>query len=326
VVGTAARHAVDALPVAPSVRRTLAALRARPGWYPPEAIDLVEALNRALRAVPDPEGASRALHHRWVRIFGEMLDAVGADLRAPAGFEAVSLGAGRQNPLALALLLYLAGAHRVWVVEPELEDPALTAGGGWGLQEMALRVLTGDVQSPHFVRPPAAVDGFADLRALFFGDPARALRPDVVRLVGTYVEDARIPGGSIGFVTSRSVLEHVSETERCFDALAAMMAPGGLMYHSIDLSAHDDGDPFAFYYTEAPGGRRRPDSLNGLRLGDYLSAFAARGFESRVIDRTALDDYDLERRPLLPRYRGYAEEDLRCRRAVIVSRWVGRRV
>ena len=324
VVAAAARRAVGALPVAPSVRRTLAALQARPDWSPPEAIELVDALNHALRSIPDPGGALRSLHHRWAGIFGGMLDAVAADLRP--GFEAVSLGAGRQNPLALALLLYLAGARRVWIVEPELADAPITPGTRWGLQEMVLRVLTGDVRSPHFVRGADAIDGFVELRGLFYGDFPAALRPDAVRLVGAYVEDARIPDASIGLATSRSVLEHVTETERCFDALAAMMAPGGVMYHSIDLSAHDDGDPFAFYYTEVGGAGRRPDDLNGLRLTDYLSAFAARGFESRVIDRTLADDYDLGRRPLLPRYRHYTEEDLRCRRAVIVSRKVGARV
>jgi hypothetical protein len=316
----AVRRTLDALPVAPSVRRTLAALRGRPGWYPPEAIELVDALNRALRAVPDPDGALRSLHHRWVRIFGEAMEAVAEDLRPRPGFDAVSLGAGRQNPLAFALLLHQAGARRVWIVEPELAADDLPPGAWWGLQEMALRLLVGDVRSPHLVRPTAAIGSFVDLRGLFFGDPARALRPEAACVVGAYAEDAKIPDESVGLVTSRSVLEHVTETERCFDALAAMVAPGGVMYHSIDLSAHDDGDPFAFYYTDAGAGPRRTDDLNGLRLCDYLRAFSARGFESRVVDRTQLGEYDLGRRPLLPRYRGYAEEDLRCRRAVILSR------
>jgi hypothetical protein len=312
---------VATVPLGFGVRRTLREVRARPDWQPPEAIELVTALSRALRQAPDADGGNRTLHHRWVRIFEEMFDAVGKDLTPRTGFDAVSVGAGRRNPFALPLLLHLAGARRVWVVEPELAHGALDPSVTWGLQEIALRALAGDLRSRHFVRPPSALDSFADLRGLFFGDPAAALCADAVRVVRDYVEDSAIPSGTIHLVTSRSVLEHVTATEACFDALGAMMAPGGLMYHAIDLSAHDDGDPFAFYYEEderEPA--RRTDGLNGLRLGDYLAAFAARGFESRVVDRTLLGDYDLTRRPLRARFRRYGEEDLRCRRAVIVSR------
>jgi hypothetical protein len=184
---------------------------------------------------------------------------------------------------------------------------------------MVLRLLTGDARSPHFVRDVSAIDDFVDLRGLFYGpDTVRALRERAVRLVPAYVEDAGIPAGSIGLVTSRSVLEHVTETERCFDALAAMVAPGGVMCHHIDLTAHDESDRFAFYYAAQHAGGRRPDGLNGLRLSDYVTAFSARGFACQVVEKTIDKDYDLARRPLLPRFARYSEDDLRCGRAALV--------
>jgi hypothetical protein len=247
----------------------------------------------------------------------------------PPGAHVVCMGAGTQNPLSFPLLLFLAGAGRVWVVEPGIsnDDPDWTSR--WGLQELTLRVMVGAVRSRYFVRSTAELEEFAELRGLFFGPGlASALRSDVVRVVPAVLEEAAIPSQTVHLVTSRSVLEHVLDTERCFDALAAMVAPGGVMFHWIDLSAHDDRDPFAFYYdappVSTPPGRR--DGLNGLRLSDYLAAFEKRGFACRVVERTIVADYDLHRRPLLPRYRGYDAEDLRCRRAVVVARAPGERV
>ena len=208
------------------------------------------------------------------------------------------------------------------IVEPEL-GPAMPGWRlGWGLQEMTLRLLSGDVTSRHFVRSPDAIAGFVDLRALFFGADVRAaLNGDVVQFHASYLEDCPIAPDSVDLATSRSVLEHITEIDRCFSAFGTIVRPGGLMCHHVDLSAHDAGDPFAFYYAaDVGGGRRRPDDLNGLRLSDYVAGFAAHGFEVEVVERTILHDYPLDRRRLTPRFRGYAEEDLRCRRAVIVAR------
>jgi hypothetical protein len=254
-------------------------------------------------------------------LFEEMMDALGTDVPPPP-YHALCLGAGLVNPLALPLLLFLGGAERVWVVEPTLDAAGAEWRLRWGIEEMALRVLVGDLRSRHFTRAPDDIDGFAELRGLFFGPTlAGALRPDTVRLVSRYFEDAPVPDASVHLLTSRSVLEHVSEADRCFDAMARVMAPGGVMFHWIDLSAHDDGDPFAFYYEpSATNGARRVDDLNGLRLSDYLAAFRARGFACRVVDRALVADYALHRRLLLPRYRRYDDDDLRCRRAVIVAR------
>jgi hypothetical protein len=66
---------------------------------------------------------------------------------------------------------------------------------------------------------------------------------------------------------------------------------------------------------------RRHDRLNGLRLSDYEARFAAHGFETEVVVRARLSTTTRSRGiHLTPRFRRYAEDDLRCRRAVIVAR------
>jgi hypothetical protein len=300
----------------------LGSLRVAPGRVSPRTIELALRLSLALRSLQDPEGANRWLHHRWHALFETMAEHVGPWLDAERGFDHLSLGAGTRNFLTLPFLVHLAGARRTWVVEPEAIRPGEEWRWVWGLQEAVLRVLTGSLGSKRFVRSATDLGGFVDAEALFFGpDPGQALNRDGVRLVPALFEDAEIPPRTIGLLSSRSVLEHTVETERCFDKLAELVAPGGVMWHGIDLTAHAAADPFVFYYQAgAAGGSAPTDGLNGLRLTDYLRAFEARGFESRVVDRRLLADYPLERSRLLPRYRHYGDDDLRCARAVIVSR------
>ena len=310
------------VPVSVALRRSIVAAHERAGWTQADAIALVDAFNDALRAAPDDEGASRWLHHWWDHLFDVMYGAVSADLSPRRAFTALCLGAGTRNPLAMPLLLYMGGAARVIVVEPELAGSVPDWRVRWGLQELALHILSGDVTSSHFVRDAAEVASFVDLRALFFAPSVdAALRPETLEVLPAYLEDCRIAPSSVSLVVSRSVLEHVVEVDRCYDALAALLAPGGMMCHHIDLSAHDASDRFAFYYDDPGlGGARRPDGLNGLRLSDHIGALTTRGLDTRVVDRTVLTDYPLDRRRLRERFRRYADDDLLCARAVIVCR------
>lgn len=318
----AVRRVLATLPVSFAERRLVWDVRAHRECVRPHSIELVVRLSTALRAMPDPDGGNRWLHHRWQGIFEEVFGHVAGLIDVERGFDSLCLGAGTRNPLAFPMLMFLGGARTVAVVEPEpvpAEDDWRVA---WGLQEMVLRVMTGSVQSKYFVRPVTDLEGFVDLHRLFFGrDLRRALNPDRVRLFDDFFEDCAIPAGTIDLLTSRSVLEHVEVTERCFDKLADVMRPGGVMCHRIDFTAHSAGDPFAFYYEEPEAGRqRRADGLNGLRRSDYLREFRRRGFDSHVVDSAFATGYRLDRGRLRPRYRDYGEEDLLCTRAVIVSR------
>src|SRR5947207_9701066 len=117
-----AAAATSVVPVSIAVRRTLRALRARPGWVPSEGIELVDGLNVALRQLGDADGGNRWLHHRWLAIFDGQFDAVAARLDPRADFDVLCMGAGSRGPLALPLLLFLGGARCIHVVDPELDD------------------------------------------------------------------------------------------------------------------------------------------------------------------------------------------------------------
>ena len=187
---------------------------------------------------------------------------------------------------------------------------------------MVLHLLSGDLESPHLTITLDRLDEFANLEALFQNRSAdQVLNNARVNWLHQFFEDTEIPDGTIDLLTSRSVLEHVTHVERCFDKLALVMRPGGVMYHDIDLSAHSKDDTFEFY-------SRRPDHtttrsvarLNELRLSDYLAHFERRGFESAVVRKDQAATYHLDRTRLQPRFSTYPDDELLCTQVVLVSR------
>lgn len=293
--------------------RLTAQLRRDPRRLPPEGLELAFELQRRLRALEDPTGRNRWLHHRWVTIFEQMFDELERrDVLPEPGFTYVCMGAGVQNPYAFSLLPSLAGAEHVWLVEPGglVELPAWNRI--WGLQELALRVLVGDVRSGRFLDRAPADNAFVDLRELFFGDPERALRSAVTTFTGP-MEEAPIPDECVDLLSSRSVLEHVLDVESCFDAFARTLKPGGVMYHEIDLTSHTGADRFAFYRDAKPRSR----GLNELRLSDYIRGFEQRGFRCHVASSSAAEAPD--RGLLQPRFADYDETDLATAGATVIA-------
>jgi SAM-dependent methyltransferase len=308
-----ARAALRAAPRPTTASRVAAQLRRAPHRLPPESIELAYELQRRLRSQEDPSGGNRWLHHRWLAIFERMLDELERnEALPPPGFTYVCMGAGVRNPYAFSFLMVLAGAERVWIVEPEGLDELPAWKRFWGLQELALRVLVGDVGSTRFLDGDERANAFVDVRELFFGAPSRALR-NTVATCSAPIEDAPIPDSSVHLLSSRSVLEHVLDVDRCFDALARVLRPGGVMYHEIDLTSHTGADTFAFYRDL----RARSRGLNELRLSDYLREFERRGFECRLLASRTTEPPD--RTTLQPRFARYDTTDLATAEARLIA-------
>ena len=289
-------------------------LRTDPEWLPPSNVELEFLVAARLRSLQDDSLGNRWLHHRWASLFNDLYDDLDSFVALRDGFTYVCMGPGSRNPFAFPLLVFLAGAGRVWLVEPEWEGRAPGGWRGlWGLQEMALRVLAGDVAAGRVSRDPARLDEFAPLGDLFFG--SGQLDKTRVHVAPVTIEEAPIPDASVHLLTSRSVLEHVLDFERCAATFARIMAPGGVMHHDVDLSAHRTDSELAFYYE--PSAHKR---LNMLRLSDYLAVLDRHGFDSSVLRRTDADPQQLDRGALTERFAHYADDDLLCTAAVIVSR------
>lgn len=311
------------MPAVLSTQAVLQKLRDDNSWLPPSNAELVYLVEKRIRALRDNDGSNRWLHHRWLMIFEEMCQDMEASFNCPEDFNYVCLGAGTRNPLSFPLLVFLAGAGRAYIVEPEKWDNLDDWRVLWGLQEMVLRLLSGNVSSRYFKSNMLErMNDFLDPESLFFKQNSEnVLNKNSVCIINSYFENAGIPEGSIDLLSSRSVLEHVMDYDKCFDEFAKVMRPGGLMYHDIGLAAHSNKDLFEFYYK----GRRKlhekiTDGLNELRLSDYLSHFEKRGFECKIIRKTIESNYSLDRGKIQERFKKYNDEDLLCSRVVVIAR------
>lgn len=297
-------------------------LRNRKDWIPRSNIELVFRVDQRLRALQDREGANRWLHYRWVEIFNQLFEDLEGMIDGRKGFTYLCLGAGTRNGLSLPLLVFMAGAKDVCIVEPDRLDPRESWRAVWGLQEIVLRLFTGSIDSKYVIKGLGELPGFLDPKALFTNqDIHSVLNPTHVTLSECHFEDANVPLESIDLLTSRSTLEHIIEYEKCFDTFARIMSPGGIMYHEIDLTSHSSLDRFVFYYHSAGSkSARKLTGLNELRLSDYLQQFESRGFECTVKRRVMQGDYQLDRQKMDSRFRRYSDDDLLCSNAVIVAR------
>ena len=90
-------------------------------------------------------------------------------------------------------------------------------------------------------------------------------------------ETLPIEEGTLDFVFSVSVLEHVREPEALISNIHRMLKPGGWSFHAIDMRDHRDfSEPLAFL----SAGEKDFDesSQNRLRGPDFLEAFQDAGF------------------------------------------------
>ncbi len=96
-------------------------------------------------------------------------------------------------------------------------------------------------------------------------------------------------------IFSNAVLEHVADPPEAVQALAAMLAPGGVMLHDIDLRSHQTFEAHPLQFLEHPGWLWRMMSSrcgqpNRARLGDWLAYFGAEGLD--VLASTATKEFD----------------------------------
>ena len=120
-------------------------------------IEIVFQIQKDLRARSDETGGNRWLHYRWLEILNELFGDLGDQHPIPDDFNYVRVGAGDRNPLAFPLLVFMAGAGKIHVNEPSKMGEAESWRCLWGLQELVLRLISGNVNSRYFTRPAGAM-------------------------------------------------------------------------------------------------------------------------------------------------------------------------
>lgn len=169
-----------------------------------------------------------------------------------------------------------------------------------------------------------AAGRIAAIAAALRGDPIAADGDLPVRYVDPAAAADMIPAGSVDWVFSQAVLEHVDDLIGVCRACHDWLKPGGLMSHQIDFASHGTSREWNGHWAYPdPVWRllrgRRPYLLNRLPCGCHLEALADAGFEILADDRVRRPSR-LHRDQLARRFRGMTEEDLTTAGAFVVAR------
>ncbi|NSW56916.1 MAG: methyltransferase domain-containing protein [Armatimonadetes bacterium] len=130
-------------------------------------------------------------------------------------------------------------------------------------------------------------------------------------------EDIPLPAGSVDFMFSHSVLQHVGDLDRAFESMSRVLSPAGVAVHHIDLKDHGmSRSKNPLLMMQFPRWlwdlctRNAPDAINRARLGRYLELASKHGLEAQVLSSTVTDELPVPRRALAPEFRDLPDEDL----------------
>ncbi|HEX7048167.1 MAG TPA: methyltransferase domain-containing protein [Gammaproteobacteria bacterium] len=144
-----------------------------------------------------------------------------------------------------------------------------------------------------------------------------------VRYVTPWEIDA-VPKESADCVLSHSVLEHVTDPEMVYRAMAHWLKPDGWVSHQIDFSSHNLGKQWNSHWacSDSMWGLvqgKRPYLLNRLPSSFHEHAFSGQGLEILVLERNRAED-GIKREQLASRFHDMPDEDFTCRSSYVLAR------
>lgn len=154
----------------------------------------------------------------------------------------------------------------------------------------------------------------AAIRSALLGDTSS--EGVCIRYMVPWCDPGVISSGSVEVVISHSVLEHVDDLETTYRALAAWLAPSGLMSHQVDFDSHGLSEAWNGYraysellWTIARG--KRPFLINRQPCSVHLDLVRQNGFEVTCSLQRYRDD-GIARGALSSRWQSLSDDDLNC--------------
>jgi SAM-dependent methyltransferase len=282
-------------------------------------------------------GSARYCYSVWLR----HLVLAHASGRLPAGVPRVVAELGPGDSIGIGIAALLSGAERYFALDiVRYTDLARSKAM---IDELAALFrerapLPGDEEFPA-LKP--ALDSEAFPRHIL-GDEALEAALAPARLAGirasidrvadspTHVayhapwnDPAVIRPGSVDFIFSQAVLEHVDDLEGVYAAMHRWLAPTGLISHQVDFRCHRKADTWNGHWTYSDFTwklivGRRAYLLNRLPYSRHLDFLRRAGFEI-VAERTVRSDSVLRRRELAARFRAMTDDDLTTSGAYLLA-------
>lgn len=233
----------------------------------------------------------------------------------------LDFGCGTHEALAISITLWASGAKAVIALDQEaIQWPALTARFlyDWIIHCITEpdRYLWPDVSREHFVARLTSL-GLAQLKAgqleqLYASLPLR-------HLCGPAASLSTLPDGSLSYVLSQSVMEHIQRPSEVLAVLYQKMTGGGLLCFAIDYRDHrvyvEGASPWQYLVDD---GDYLPGYINKLRHNAMLEIFTAQGFRlvSGQLVRQEVPASIMAQ--CLPKYRNLTSEDLETVAAYLI--------
>ena len=232
----------------------------------------------------------------------------------------VEFGCGRENPLALSVLMWLNGARSCLASDLDpCEDEARAA---LGLHDLLVECLA----YPDRFRLPAVprwrieerVRAF-DLERLRQGELAAGLADVPCRLgAGELGATWRAAGApAVDLLASFSVLEH-APLERTAGTLAELVRPGGRMVHEVDFRDHRSYASEISAWGYLLDGGPPQEISNELRCSEVIATVERAGFRLLSCERTEEEPPPEVWRALREKFRALPARDVTTQQATLV--------
>lgn len=185
------------------------------------------------------------------------------------------------------------------------------SGGGLGIGIALLEAGVGQavLQEPFAPQRPARDKKLLAPALIdkYLVSDGQALRPRDERLLlvrDTLEQFAAAKPGSVDFIVSKSVLEHVENLDSLIAASARLLQPGGINIHFVDLRDHYFRYPFEMLaYTQETWDRwlKASNTLNRLRRNDYERIFRRYYDDVRIETNLSLPEEFARMKPRIRR-------------------------
>ena len=139
-----------------------------------------------------------------------------------------------------------------------------------------------------------------------------------------WFEAAQIRPGTVDWIFSQAVMEHVDDLDATYRACRAWLGPKGVMSHQIDFKSHGTAEAWNGHWAYSDTAWRL---VRGARLylvnrqphSAHRAALARAGFEI-LLDLPVVRRDGLPRQRLAPRYRALDDADLATAGAFMIAR------
>lgn len=261
--------------------------------------------------------------------------------RLPAGVPRVVAELGPGDSIGIGIAALLSGAERYEALDIlRYSDLRRSQAMVDELAELfrARAPLPGGVEFPA-LKPaieseafPHHVLGETKLRAALAPERVAAIHaaidrvseaPTMVAYHAPWNDPAVIRPGTIDFIFSQAVLEHVDDLAGVYAAMHRWLAPTGLMSHQVDFRCHRKADTWNGHWTYSDFAwrvvvGRRAYLLNRVPHSRHIEILRQIGFEI-VADRPVRSESVLRRRQLAARFRLLSDDDLTTSGAYILA-------